>query len=207
MKSHGAKKQPGAQPQRVDVKVDGHLFLHHNHGKEATHEGITHNTNNGSTNGQSQKNNENRGSLEHMILFQGTLMNNNSNNAHSSTQDQLLVYKAYCIPTPSLLEEDIATIVDNVRFVNNPSMGDDDLCQWFYREVPLLLVKNNNNSNSNLNNEEEQEGDGMNESSSDCCVTRRLVFVFGPEVGNPLSICQAIVAEQSQRGSVAEDRS
>jgi len=114
------------------------------------------------------------------LLFRGTIIsaevNDSTNNdASSSTsqspQSQLC---AYSIQT-ALNEEDVSTIVDNVRFVDSAV----DSC--FYREV----ASRHSNSGTMRTDDDGDESTEQNR-------LRRLVFVFGPENGNPQQICQAV---------------
>ncbi|KAL7542935.1 hypothetical protein ACHAXR_012230 [Thalassiosira sp. AJA248-18] len=144
-------------PPASEIKVDGLLLFPQNQ-----------NNNGNSTNHQQQS-----------LLFQGAIVstpNTTTFDTTSSSQPPQLC--AYSIAT-SLSEEDIATLVDNVRFVDSSV----DSCQWFYR-----MVRTRVNGDGNVLTENNSDGDNNDERDA----TRCLVFVFGSENCNPLSICQAI---------------
>jgi hypothetical protein len=95
----------------------------------------------------------------------------------NSTNQVLPQLHAYSIETATLDAENVATIVDNVRFVDSSA----DACHWYYREA---------SSRSNRNSTEESTNSNQR--------LRRIIFVFGNDSDNPKllfdAICEAVQA-------------
>lgn len=133
------------------------------------------------------------------LIFRGSIVSPSNNNDDQSSNDAVpndgaaLLSSSSANPQPPQLcaygmrtplsEEDVATVVDNLRFVDSSV----DSCQWFYR-VTTMMAQNTNNDNDG----QRSTGSATAEQSNGEENRQNLVFVFGDEGDNPESICQAI---------------
>ena len=102
----------------------------------------------------------------------------NEANIDAQSRQQLLAYAV----ESTLSEDDVATVVDNLIFVD---ASDVDGCQWFYRR-PILR---------NVSGADNGAGDGGAEAAEAAEATALrsgVVLVFGAEGSNPQAICRAI---------------
>ncbi len=201
MKSIGRnQRNTRNEPNFMDINVEGELMLN----TPQSQSQLSHSSS------------EEYSDCHESLVFRGAVIlpfqpENNDAPMESLPQLQLAAYVLETI----LEEDDIATIVDNIRFVDSSAV---DSCQWYFRKVPhrfwclerhqqlqkrLLqrhqscpdgnTVGNSNNGErtlSQLTGDENAASNGIDR--DDSAATRRVVFVFGSNQDRPEWICRAI---------------
>ena len=195
----------------MEVKVKGEVFIHSK----------PHTTIMPSHDYESAKKTplSNKYACQDTHIFQGSITipssHQHAENASSTNTSpiQLPQHQLYAFALETILtEEDVATTVDNVQFVESSI----DSCQWFYREVShrywsLDHAKNGASTigtadvaaavNDNNNNNDGSSGVRVDASirtiNNECSDkisnhNRRLVFIFGSGNDHPEMLCNAI---------------
>mmetsp|Transcript_36070 Transcript_36070/g.61510 ORF Transcript_36070/g.61510 Transcript_36070/m.61510 type:complete len:164 (+) Transcript_36070:357-848(+) len=156
MKSNSKNNQPP-----VDMKVSGELYIsRHQMNEQDVPSDNVH--------------------TQSHLLFKGSIGSAASD--VSSLENSQSTLCACSIQT-ELGEDDVITIIDNIRFVD----ASIDSCQWFYREVEK---RSGNNSNDNIPSTTNNDDDKGNTPGQ--LARHGLVLVFGSESSKPELICQAV---------------
>lgn len=116
---------------------------------------------------------------EQSLLFGGTVDGRSIDDNHP--RQRLL---AYSIST-KLSEENVATIIDNIRFVNASVI---DSCQWFYRKR-MSRRRGNDETNDQITDNTGVDDVPDQEESVE---RDSLILIYGTESSSPWLICQAI---------------
>jgi len=185
----------------IDVKIQGVLMIQMSHSNSLLSRSPSHDENH----------------CHESLVFRGTIIlpsQSESNNAPTLITSPVapspkILLAAHVLET-TLEEEDIVTIVDNVRFVDASAV---ESCQWYFREVPHRYWSlerhqqqrrqqcQHGNPVGNTINGERSSSRSNGDDNTSCnstdrdgyTATRRLVFVFGSNEDHLQWVCRAIV--------------
>ena len=117
---------------------------------------------------------------EQSLLFRGSVDGCSIDDDNIQQQQQLLVYSMSTI----LSEEDVSTVIDNIRFVDASAI---DSCQWFYRK--RMSKRRRGNDDTDDQTTDNTDGVPDQEESVD---NDSVILIYGTESSCPWLICQAI---------------
>lgn len=125
---------------------------------------------------------------EQSLLFRGSFDGSNVDDDNIQQQQQLLVYSMSTV----LSEEDVSTVIDNIRFVDASII---DSCQWFYRKRTARRRRGNDDTDDQTtdNTESDRRADNSDTPDQEESVDNdSVILIYGTEKSCPWLICQAI---------------